>query len=48
MCYNSKVKLKKVSNKIVKLNFFLLADKGSGFDSYVVVNKLPQKRTIVV
>ena len=42
---------KKVNNEIVKKNFLLTylpnAYKGSGFDSYVVLNILPQWRTIV-
>ena len=33
---------KKVSNRIVKYNLYLLAHNGSGFDSYVVLNNLPQ------
>ena len=33
---------KRVINKIVKYNLYLLAHKGSGFDSYFVLNKLPQ------
>ena len=36
-----------IQNKIVKYNFQLLAHKGSGFDSYVVLNILPQCRTVV-
>ena len=38
---------KRVNNKIVKYNLYLLAHKGSGFDSYVVLNNLPQWRTVV-
>ena len=38
---------KRVNNKIVKYNLYLLADKGSGFDSYVVLNNLPPWRTVV-
>ena len=34
-------------NKIVKYNLYLLAHKGSGFDSYVVLKNLPQWRTVV-
>ena len=37
---------KKIKNKIVKYNLYLIAHKGSGFDSYVVLNKLPQWRTV--
>ena len=36
---------KRINNKIVKYNLFLIAHKGSGFDSYVVLNNLPQWRT---
>ena len=32
--------------KIVKYNLYLIAHKGSGFDSYVVLNNLPQWRTV--
>ena len=38
---------KRVNNKIFKYNLYLLAHKGTGFDSYVVLNNLPQWRTIV-
>ena len=38
---------KKVNIKIVKGNLYLLALKGSGFDSYVKLNNLPQWRTVV-
>ena len=37
---------KKVNNKIVKCNKYLIAHKGSGFDSHVVLNNLPQWRTV--
>ena len=37
---------KKINNKIVKYNLYLIAHKGSGFDSYVVLNNVPQWRTI--
>ena len=37
---------KRINNKIVKNNLYLIAHKGSGFDSYVVLNKLPQWRTV--
>ena len=37
---------KKINNKIVKYNLYLIAHKGSGFDSYVVLNNLPQWRTV--
>ena len=38
---------KKVKNKIVEYNLYLIAHNGSGFDSYVVLNILPQWRNIV-
>ena len=38
---------KKVKNKIVEYNLYLIAHNGSGFDSYVVLNNLPQWRIIV-
>ena len=38
---------KRINNKVVKYNLFLIAHKGSGFDSYVVLNNLPQWRTVV-
>ena len=40
-------KPKRVINKIVKYNLYLLAHKRSGFDSYVVLNNLPHWRTVV-
>ena len=43
-----KGKAKKVNNKIVEYNLYLLAHRGSGFDfSNVVLNNLPQWRTVV-
>ena len=36
---------KRIINKIVKYNLYLIAHKGSGFVSYVVLNNLPQWRT---
>ena len=36
---------KRINNKIVKYNLYLIVHKGSGFDSYVVLNNLPQSRT---
>ena len=42
-----KGKAKKVNDKTVKYSFYLLAHKGSRFDSYVVLNKLPQWITVV-
>ena len=38
---------KRSNNNIVKYNLYLLAHKGSEFDSYVVLNNLPQWRTVV-
>ena len=38
---------KKVKNKIVEYNLYLIAHNGSRFDSYVVLNNLPQWRTVV-
>ena len=38
---------KKVKNKIVEYNLYLIAQNGSGFDSYVVLNNLPQWRSVV-
>ena len=38
---------KKVKNKIVKFNFYNLDHNGSDFDSYVVLNNLPQWTTVV-
>ena len=38
---------KKVKNRIVEYNLYLMAHNGSGFDSYVVLNNLPQWRSAV-
>ena len=38
---------KKVNNKNLKYNLYILAHNGSGFDSYVALKNLPQWRTIV-
>ena len=38
---------KKVKNKIVECDLYLIAHNGSGFDSYVVLNNLPKWRSIV-
>ena len=38
---------KRANNKIVKCNLYLLAHKGSGFDSFVKLNNLPQWTTVV-
>ena len=47
MFYKSKEKRKKLFKKIVKNNLYLLAHKETGIDSYVVLNNLPQWRTVV-
>ena len=36
---------KRINHKVVKYNLYLIAHKGSGFDSYVVLNNLPQWRS---
>ena len=38
---------KKVKNKIVEYNLYLVAENGSRFDSYVVLNNLPHWRSVV-
>ena len=38
---------KKVRNKIVECNLYVIAHNGPGFDSYVVLNNLPQWRSVV-
>ena len=38
---------KKIKSKIVEYNLYLIAHNGSGFDSYVVINNLPQGRSVV-
>ena len=38
---------KKAKNKIVEYNLYLIAHNGSGFDSHVVLNNLPQWRGVV-
>ena len=42
-----KGEVKKVKNKFFNYNLYLLVHKGPGFDSYIVLNKLPQCRTVV-
>ena len=37
---------KRINIKIVKYNLYLIAHKGSGFDSFVVLNNLPQWKTV--
>ena len=39
---------KRVNNKIVNCNIYLLAHKGSGYDSYVVSKKAPEWTTLVI
>ena len=39
---------KKIRKKIVEYNFYLIAHNGSGFDSYIVLNNLPQWRNVVI
>ena len=36
-----------MKNKIVEYNLYLITHTGSGFDSYVVLNNLPQWRSVV-
>ena len=47
MFYRLKEKLKRSKTKIVEYNLYLIAHNGSGFDSYVVLNNLPQWRSVV-
>ena len=42
-----KVGARRSISKIVEYNLYSLAHEGSGFDSYVVLNNLPQWRTVV-
>ena len=37
----------KVENKIVENNLYMIAHNRTGFDSYVVLNNLPQWRSVV-
>ena len=46
MCYHTKENQKTFDNKIAKYNLNLIAHKGSGFDSYVVLKNLRQWRTV--
>ena len=39
--------VKKVNNKTVEYNLYLIPQNGSSFDSYVVLNNLPQWRSVV-
>ena len=45
--FQFKREAKKTDNKVVENNLYLIAHKGSGFDNYVVLNNLPQWRTVV-
>ena len=47
MFYRLKESQKKVNNRSVKYNLYLIAHNGSRFDSYVVLNNLPQWRSNV-
>ena len=42
-----KAEPKNVKNKVIEFNLYLIAHNGSGFDSYVVLNNLPQWRSVV-
>ena len=42
-----KGEVRKVNNKIVEYHLSLIAHNGSGFESYVVLNNLPQWRSVV-
>ena len=42
-----KREVKKIKNKNVEHNLLMIAHSGSGFDSYVVLNNLPQWRSVV-
>ena len=46
MFYGSKENLKKIKNRIAEYNLYLIAHNVSGFDSYVVLNNLPQWRNV--
>ena len=37
---------KKIKNKIVEYNLYLIAHNGNGFDCYVVINNLPHWRSV--
>ena len=41
-----KREVKKAKNEKVECNLYLIAHDGSGFDSYVVLNNLPQWRNV--
>ena len=46
-CFIVQRRTKKVKNKIVEYNLYLIARNGSGSNSYVVSNNLPQWRSVV-
>ena len=46
MFYRSKEN-QKSQNKNVQYNIYLMPHSGSGFDSYVILNNLPQGRSVV-
>ena len=46
MFYRSREKLKS-QKKIVESNIYLIANNGIGFDSYILLNNLPQWRSVV-
>ena len=37
---------KKVNNRIVEYNLYLIVHNGSNFDIFVVINSLPQRRNV--
>ena len=45
--FSFKEEARKVRKKIVEDNLFLIAHNGSGFDSFIVFNNLPQWRSVV-
>ena len=44
--FSFKGEAKKVNNKIVDNILFMIALNGSGFDSFVVLNNLPQRQSV--
>ena len=44
---SSKSEPKKIKKMVVEYSLYLLAHNGSGFDSYLVLNNLPQWRSVV-
>ena len=43
-----KGEVEKINSKIVEYNLYAIAHNGSGFDSYVVLNKLPQGEVLLI